>query len=232
MSNLDGQDVGLFKSPAPAAIVNESEFSMQSSFQSEDKVFQFSAESSHYGQAAIDSSYATGYITNPTETYTDLESVQLTDVQRKQRSSNISWPKPLYTSLGFDVARSMKGPCCNRNTYTASVQCNRLNKECIKSIAARIYRRQRQVIIPFIWGILVGVTITAVMFQQRVLYSTSTWTADVSNRIVAKQEANFARFSPDITRKNSNIDKPELSNQELLQELFPNYVRQTSVSLP
>ncbi|CAK8690721.1 unnamed protein product [Clavelina lepadiformis] len=229
MSNLDGQDVGLFKSPAPAAIDNESEFSMQSSFQSEDKVFPFSAESSLYGQAAIDSSYATGYITNPTETYTDLESVQLTDVQRKQRSSNISWPKPLYTSLGFDVARSMKGPCCNRNTYTASVQCNRLNKECIKSIAARIYRRQRQVIIPFIWGILVGVTITAVMFQQRVLYSTSTWTADVSNRIVAKQEANFARFSPDITRKNSNIDKPELSNQELLQELFPNYVRQTSL---
>uniref|UniRef100_H2Y7S1 Hexosyltransferase n=1 Tax=Ciona savignyi TaxID=51511 RepID=H2Y7S1_CIOSA len=47
----------------------------------------------------------------------------------------------------------------------------KLNTECLVTSAARVYRKQKQIVVPFIWGILVGITITAVLFQQHILFS-------------------------------------------------------------
>ena len=37
----------------------------------------------------------------------------------------------------------------------------------------RLHRRQRQIIVPFIWGILVGIAFTTVVFQHHILFATS-----------------------------------------------------------
>ena len=48
-----------------------------------------------------------------------------------------------------------------------------LTKHCdcsyMKNVCLHVYRSQRHIIIPFIWGILVGIAFTTLVFQQRVL---------------------------------------------------------------
>ena len=62
----------------------------------------------------------------------------------------------------------------------------------IKKVLWRIFYKKRSIIIPFFWGILVGVTMTAVLFQQHVLHQTSFLESADS-------------YSPIIT--NQNIDR-------------------------
>ena len=52
-------------------------------------------------------------------------------------------------------------------------QCDDLNVDCIKNTGLHFFHRQRQLIIPFIWGILVGVALATLFFQQSLLYSYS-----------------------------------------------------------
>lgn len=60
----------------------------------------------------------------------------------------------------------------------------------IKKVLWRIFYKKRSIIIPFFWGILVGVTMTAVLFQQHVLHQSSFLDSD--------------NYSPLITNKNNN----------------------------
>ena len=44
---------------------------------------------------------------------------------------------------------------------------------CFKQTVMQLYKRQQKIIIPFIWGILVGIAFTALVFQQQIIMTNS-----------------------------------------------------------
>lgn len=76
----------------------------------------------------------------------------------------------------------------------------------VKQIAAIIYQRKRQILIPFIWGILVGITFTTVVFQQQMLLTTGSREFHQSSAIYK------SFFEP----TNLNLDRRKAENGKLL----------------
>nr|XP_002131640.1 chondroitin sulfate synthase 1-like [Ciona intestinalis] len=91
----------------------------------------------------------------------------------------------------FDKSSSTNYQLCSKKfpsikfTFESLIRNSRVNTECLANSAAKAYRRQKQMVVPFIWGILVGITITALLFQQHILFSgTINWPPD-AGRVVA-----------------------------------------------
>nr|CAB3230901.1 chondroitin sulfate synthase 1-like [Phallusia mammillata] len=69
--------------------------------------------------------------------------------------------------------------------------CAKVDRGCVLSSLMKLYRRQRQIVIPFIWGILVGITMTAVLFQQHILFRGAIpWPAEGAKSLVIKDHLN------------------------------------------
>jgi len=75
------------------------------------------------------------------------------------------------------------------------------DSHCFIKAVKHCYHHQRQRVIPFIWGILVGVTLTAVLFQQHVIYNGAIpWPTDGAKALIIRGfEANLSGLDKQFT---------------------------------
>jgi len=91
-----------------------------------------------------------------------------------------SLPQSSYEDVERSRYSMLKNVCLVNFNQLQSVANSALNLKCanvnigyIKNSSLQFFLRQRQLIIPFIWGILVGVALATLFFQQSLLYSYS-----------------------------------------------------------
>ena len=99
----------------------------------------------------------------------------------------------------------------------------------------RIFYKKRSIIIPFFWGILVGVTMTAVLFQQHVLHQSSFLLDSDNAGLMNNEKRNYEQlktqnFKPDqhakllqTTSQSSTITNKVHITYSLLNILLESY---------
>lgn len=116
-------------------------------------------------------------------------------------SSRIEVERPSYASrTRLKSALGKYTDFCSQSVLqSAKGAYSKLDLRCVLSFLVKVYRRQRQIVFPFIWGILVGITMTAVLFQQHILFRGAIpWPADGKALIVKDQHNNSLPIAPHI----------------------------------
>ena len=110
--------------------------------------------------------------------YTVVSEISMVEDVLPHSSNHNHQQLPLTVCKSEDESRtySSHNVCVNVDHLKAiaisakNAKCTDINTICIRLTALSFYRRQRQAFIPFMWGILVGVTFATLFFQQILLF--------------------------------------------------------------
>ena len=106
--------------------------------------------------------------------------VKVPNSQSQLYSSNSAAQTHNETKTFIKANKSINAKCVNNLCFSQKhFKYKEYNFADVKKSVLHFCRRQQQILFPFFWGILVGVTLTTVLFQQGLIYSSpGSWNKD------------------------------------------------------
>jgi len=103
-----------------------------------------------------------------------IDDDEVIDIAQESENSPFRSSNFLTKKFSQNSAAVAHLPIGSKNSIFQTLQksfltCKNCNCPYMKGVCMHLYRSKRHIIIPFIWGILVGIAFTTLVFQQRVL---------------------------------------------------------------